>query len=235
MTDLIKRDAALEAKSLKDMVRDLTDNPFFLIDTSGSMADAVDPRERGGKRCIDALREVVTEVLPTGQECPMIAFGGPYGETEVRFVHAVPEPDGGTPLAQAIELANEYGATRLVVISDGIPNDRNAAMAAAQAFAGRIDVFYVGAPGSEGEVFLKHLAAKSGGEQFTGSLKDTKLVAGKVLLMLSGEVEEKATIIQGEGFSSVAPVEEEPEDEEDFDDEDDEDDEDDDDEDDDDK
>lgn len=205
----------LEAGSLKALARDV-ENVFLLIDTSGSM----EAHMRNGKTRIDGLREVVANIKSAGS-VPMIAFGGPY-DAQVRFVDVVPDPDGGTPLAEAILYAKEYGATRVVVISDGAPDSQNRAIDAAHGFGGRIDVAFVGDPGDPGIAFLKELARITGGTQFTGDLSDTKKLTGQVIGLLEGEVEERAPI-QGEGFATIDPEDaDEPEDDEDEDDDDDE-------------
>lgn len=206
-TDLAIRqlEESLEAGSLKAFAQSV-DTPMLLIDTSGSM----DERMRNGKRKIDGLREVVNDIKAKGQ-VPMIAFGGPY-DAQVRFVDGVPEPDGGTPLHIAIPMAKEYGATRVVVISDGCPDLTEACYDAAREFGGKIDVAYVGNAGDGGEVFLKELANITGGQQFTGNLSDPKQIASGVIAYLEGEV---AAPIQGAGFTTVDADPDEFEDDED--------------------
>lgn len=208
-TDLVRRqlEESLEAGSLKAMARDV-EQVFLLIDTSGSMEAPL----RNGKRRIDALREIVTDITSKGH-VTMIAFGGPY-DSQVRFVDTVPEPDGGTPLAQAIQLAKEYAATRVVIISDGMPDSQSQATDAAHGFGGRIDVAFVGNEGDGGAMFLNELARITGGTQFTGDLGDPKKLTGQIIALLEGDVDEKAPI-QGEGFSTIDPDPEDAEDEDD--------------------
>ncbi len=170
------------------------DNPMLLIDTSGSMAG----------RPIENLRKVVTGIQAEGH-VPMIAFGGPF-DAQVRFVDRVPDADGGTPLHLAIPFAKEYGATRLVVVSDGQPDLREGSMDAAKAFGGRIDVIYVGTAGDGGSVFLEALAAATSGRRINADLSDVKRITSTVIAMLEGEVAPARSPIQGPGFTS-APVE----------------------------
>lgn len=182
---------------------------FLLVDTSSSMfAHVVGKDEKGEetrKRAIDIVREVVATVRGDG-DLPIIAFGGPT-ECEVRFVDVVPEPDGSTPLHAAIKLAKEYGATRLVVISDGVPDLKETSLENARAFGGQIDVVYIGAEGSGGSVFLNALASATGGKRLQGDLKDPRLLTSHVIAFLDGEVE-APTIIQGDGFTAAPPAEE---------------------------
>lgn len=200
---------------------------FLCIDTSDSMSSPVisdDPDHRFDgprKRCIDALKEVVAEAR-SGE--PMISFGHQVG-----FVDAVPEPHGGTPMAEAIALGREYGATRLVIISDGFPNDGPRTLEEGTAFQGRIDVVYIGPKGGPGETFLDQLARSTGGVRHIGSLSNTKELAGQVTLLLTGEVEEQRAPITGAGFSATESEGPEPEPEDDEDDDDSDEDEDDDD------
>ena len=180
---------------------------MLLLDTSGSMAG--EP--------IRQLRKVV-DVIKAEGHVPMIAFGGPY-DAQVRFVDVIPEPDGGTPLHIAIPFAKEYGATRLVVISDGMPDLAEQCLIEADKFGGKIDVMFIGSEGDMGSKFLEELAKRTGGIRREGSLKDPNQLAGQVILMLEGDVEEK-TIITGDGFTSVEPDEPEDVDEDDDDDDD---------------
>lgn len=213
--ELVRRmEASLEAKSLTDLVQAVTDEVFLLIDTSGSMAAQLDVE----KRAIDALRDVVRDIRTQGS-CPMIAFGGPY-DMPVRFVDVVPEPAGGTPLAQALQLAKDYGATRVVVISDGAPDGGTEFnLEAARLFGGQIDVVYIGEPGSAGELFLKKLAEATGGSGMGGDLRKPKELTRGIIGLLEGP-SEASSVVMGEGFSTVERVEEEPEDDEDSDDDD---------------
>jgi hypothetical protein len=196
-TDLVRLalEESLELGSLKALARDV-ENVMLLIDCSGSMEGMM----KNGRRRIDGLRDVVRDIKNAGH-VPMIAFGGPY-DAQVRFVDGVPEPDGGTPLHTALDFGKEYGATRVVVISDGMPDLQEASLEAARRFGGRIDVAFVGDPGEGGETFLRELARISGGTQFTGDLGDPKKLSSGVIGLLEGEVDEHAPI-QGPGFTTV--------------------------------
>lgn len=200
---------------------------MLLIDTSGSM----------GGQPIEDLRKVVAEINPKGAGIPMIAFGGPY-DAQVRFVDAVPDPDGGTPLHIAIPMAKEYGANRVVVISDGCPDLREESLEQARQFGGKIDVVYIGAANSMGDLFMRELARLTGGSCGVADVRKTKEIAGKVIGLLMGEVDPTAkVIIAGEEGALVSDIdapnpddfEDDSDDEEDDDDEDDSDDSDDDD------
>lgn len=214
--DLVRRalEESLET-GLKGLARE-AETVMLLIDTSGSMLGSV-----GMKRRIDVLREVVASINPLP---PMIAFGGPY-DAQVRFVDVVPEPDGGTPLHDAIPLAKSYGATRLVVISDGMPDLRDQCLIEARSFNGKIDVVFIGTEGDSGSVFLAELARITGGSRKEAGniLGDTKSLTSMVVGLLEGEVEQRAPI-QGAGFTTIEdPVGTEDDDNQDDDDEEDDD------------
>ncbi len=75
------------------------------------------------------------------------------------------EPNGlNTILAPALRLAKELdtGAMKFVIISDGLPYDRQSALEVAQSFSVGIDTIAVGTENS-GEAFLRELAQATGG------------------------------------------------------------------------
>lgn len=186
-------------KSNVDQFLGASEEVMLLLDTSGSMGSPINMAEP--KTRIEGLREAVVEVKQSGS-CPMIAFGGGFGQ-DVRFVDDVPNPAGGTPMHAAIDLAKTYGATRIVIISDGMPDSRPAALESAKNFGGRIDVVFIGTESDyeNGRQFLEELAKMSGGKT---SLADFKQLAGKVVALLAGDTEEERAPIQGAGFSAEA-------------------------------
>ena len=189
---------SVEVKSLRDLVRSRTsENPALLLDLSGSMAMHM----HNGKTRQQGLREVVTG-LQSKRPTTMIGFGMDAtpghpmepnsGGQLVGFINEIPEALGpSTPLAEAIDFARVGGFAKAVVISDGIPDDRSAAMAAAMSFGGQIDVIFVGNPGEPGSIFLEELAKATGGRRFEGDLADVKEITGAVIGLLNGEVMEE--------------------------------------------
>lgn len=189
--------------SLADLVRVReNENVALLVDVSGSMADYVDDvasANRNYTRRIDALRIVVRDVVQK-KLVPVYAFGGPMEDSDHRMQYvwqvpydAIPEPVGGTPLRPAIEMARQNGYGRLLVISDGNPEDRSGCLEAAKQFGGRIDVVFVG-PANDwtgGSEFLDELARATGGNRFEGDLGDTKQIASTIAGLLAGEVMEE--------------------------------------------
>ncbi len=203
MSELMRKnlELGLELGSLKSLVKATAESVMLLLDTSGSM----ESRMGNGRTKIDALRDVVRDTRDQGR-VPMIAFGGP-ADQQTRFVDDVPNPDGSTPLHDAIALAKTYGATRLVVISDGIPDHQPSALDQARAFGGQIDVVFVGdgdtgGYDTMGMAFMDELAKLTGGKRFEGNLSDTKKLTGQVIGLLEGEVEPTRGPIAGPGFTA---------------------------------
>jgi Mg-chelatase subunit ChlD len=189
-TDLVRQQKALdrlnkslEKDSLDDLVAARTKRTLLLIDVSGSM----DQRLRTGDRRIDALRKVVTDLRDT-HRVPLAAFGL-RGGNPVDVVEFVPDPQGSTPLAEAIDFGKLQQATHLVVVTDGEPNCERSAFAAARAFGGAIDVFFVGDSGTRGEEFARELAAMTGGTSGTADLGKPKQLASSIRLLLTDGTE----------------------------------------------
>lgn len=191
MTHLIKKDdqitkklaGTLTAGGLRALVEERRKlaKTFLLLDYSGSMDEFV--TARGTTRKIDALRQLVTDLVAEDNlPCPLVGFGASVG-----FITRIPAPGGGTPMAKAIDFAAGQGSEHLIVISDGIPDDRDAALRAAQDFMGPIDVFYVG-PESDlsGADFMRRLASASrGGRVSVTTLKDTKQLQSAIRGLLA--------------------------------------------------
>lgn len=184
-SELSRLERQLMTTSLKDLMKadDEHGVVFLLLDISSSMNSEM----RNGKKKIEGLREVVREVKTRGP-VQMAVFPPHNSAGAAEFVTSVPHPHGGTPLAQAIEWCKIEGANRLVVVSDGAPDDREGAKEKAKAFGGRIDVVYVGNPGGKGAIFLKELAEMTGGSHFNGDLSTPKELAPRIAGLLGAGV-----------------------------------------------
>lgn len=93
---------------------------------------------------------------------------------------------GGTDLAKALRFAKVAdGTVRFVVVSDGEPDDKDAALKEARGFKSRIDTVHVG-PETDTRAadFLRQLAAASGG-QFVVAAKAVELATAITRLMLT--------------------------------------------------
>jgi Mg-chelatase subunit ChlD len=153
---------------------------FLLLDCSYSMASEIAPHERA----IDKLRKVARQLRLESPQLRQIAFPMPNGEEAAEITTDIHEPCGQTPLAGAIDYAAARGAVHLIIVSDGQPDSESAAKTAAKAARCRIDVCFVGAPGSYGEAFLRQLASLHGGSCDTLSLA-TKALETRIRGLLS--------------------------------------------------
>lgn len=126
-----------------------------LLDCSGSMAESA-----GTQRRIDVLRAALDYALSGGET--LVAFSS--HPTEISSPAALPQPSGGTALHLA--LAHIQGRTprQTLVISDGRPNDEQAALDEAARLSGQIDVIYCG-PDDDAQAiaFMRRLATVGGG------------------------------------------------------------------------
>lgn len=159
---------------------------FLLIDCSFSMNEPTEGYGVGAPRKIDALRSIVNQLASEGLTRTMVGFGISR-QDGVGFIESIPEPSGGTPLAEAIHFAHANGGKHLVVISDGEPNNGEQALMKAQTFGGPIDVFYVGPAGGRGEQFLQQLAQTTKGKCNTISLTEPKQLASALRGLLGAK------------------------------------------------
>lgn len=155
---------------------------FMLLDYSGSMGDPLDGKWSitSFTRKADALQAIVKGLNDQGINLPMVGFGGFATHGGIKFVTAVPEPEGMTPLAEGIEFCTREHAEHLIVISDGEPDDKRAALKAGEDFGGPIDVFYVGPDGGPGAAFLALLCNTTGGQYAPADLAETKQLETKI-------------------------------------------------------
>jgi hypothetical protein len=161
-----------ENRSLKNRVKNDERNSIVLLDTSGSMESGTNSEQRK----IDALRDLVYRLRAEGIQFRQIVFG-----SSVEMREDIPEPGGGTPLTEAIEMATNHAPGKLVVISDGIPDNPDSALNAARKLGVRIDCFYVGPRPSQGEVFMSQLSDATGGSSHVGDLgAGVKALAGEI-------------------------------------------------------
>lgn len=136
-----------------------------LIDVSGSMnsADSRDGRRRYDVACEELAR---LQAAQPGKVA-VIAFSA----SSVFCPGGVPIYQGlGTDLTRALEFVKiADGTVRFIVVSDGIPNNPESAIAVARTFVSKIDTIFVG-PEDDidgGRAFLAKLAAASGGRSIT--------------------------------------------------------------------
>lgn len=200
----LKRTLSTSLKDMQEQKRNAK-KVYLLVDVSGSMnqgvgqtAPSVFGAPIGSKTRINVLREVVDGMRKEGLECPIVAFGGDRYPFARHVTNGqIPEPSGGTPMAEGINFCGKDGCTHLVVVSDGVPNDPEAAIEAAIAFNAPIDVVYIGPDGDTGADFMRRLAAAAKGK-VSVTVADLRKTGSK-------ELGTKMRGLLGVGSSTVKP------------------------------
>jgi Mg-chelatase subunit ChlD len=150
-----------------------TSATVILADVSGSM--------RGAK--IQRLRSELGKLWPE-ITARLMSFADRLNWIE--NPSHLPEPSGGTDLAGALDLAATVWPAEVIVISDGMPADEDAALRAAERIPGTISVLFVGSDDDQrGLVFLRRLAAVGGGQFAHRDLGKTIGIAGEIRSMLA--------------------------------------------------
>jgi len=156
---------------------------IILCDVSGSM-DAHD--SRGGR----TRYEIMCEELTSLQKGLPGKIGVVQFDSQVQFCPGgLPLlAGGGTNLEKALKFVKvaDLEGMKFILISDGEPDDRAAALNVAKTFTCKIDVIYVGPESSpSGRAFLQDLAKATGGKAVTadrakelGSTIQTLLLKG---------------------------------------------------------
>jgi len=154
----------------------------IVFDSSGSMAtrDARNGRARYDVAC-EELR-ALQERLPG--KLAVVAFSD-----SVIFVPGGEPPllGGGTDLTQALRFVKvaDVAGIRIIVVSDGEPNDPASALHVAEEFSGRIDTVYVGPEEMPwGRDFLQQLSRAHRGAMYVADRANE--LADKVQLLLEG-------------------------------------------------
>lgn len=122
-----------------------------LVDLSGSMT-----YRAGGKSRIEILREALASLWPVANG-RLIYFS--HDARQVESPDLLPEPCGGTALDLGLIAAAEHRPARTIVLSDGEPNDKTAALNAAKWLTGVIETIFCGSDGDrEAIAFMRRLA-----------------------------------------------------------------------------
>jgi Mg-chelatase subunit ChlD len=158
MADIAQRENISLAESF------LTCDVLVLIDQSGSMAAHDAP---GGLSRFDAAQNELSRLQ---RENPGRVAVVEFSNT-VRFCPGgVPSREGAmTDMAAALRFAKVVdGASQIVLISDGLPDSQNDALAVARTYTSPIHTIYIGSERDTdgGRAFLQRLAAACGGRSF---------------------------------------------------------------------
>lgn len=170
--ELAKRSASnilKEVRQLSGRTLYSSEGLVVLADCSASMREEV-----GSLRKIDILRKALAQ-LPS--EARLVAFN-----SVAEVVEKVPEPCGSTALHRALVLVQQLQPKRLVIISDGHPDDPQAALAEARRLNCAIDVIYCGSEGDVAAIqFMKMLVKTAPRGQLTiGNFKEVKALTETV-------------------------------------------------------
>lgn len=138
----------------------------LLIDVSGSMGYQDAPN---GMTRWEYAQEQLTHLqgLHPGKialvEFSTMTYYRPNGQLS--------EPNGSTAMDDGlkfIKVADDCGL-KIILVSDGDPDDRQAALNEASKFKTKIDAIYCGLEGGPGQAFLQQLVNKTGGQFFTAA------------------------------------------------------------------
>lgn len=154
---------------------------IVIVDTSGSMKTH---DSRGNRSRYDVACEELAELQRTMPgRIAVIAFSG----TAVFCPSGKPTLfGGGTNLEAALRYAkiSDLDGVRFIVISDGQPDDPDAALRIAKTYRNKIDTIYVGSESyPSGREFLEQLARMSGGQSLTADRAQNLLQATTTLLL----------------------------------------------------
>jgi len=132
---------------------------IVIVDTSGSMGQT-DGTERTRYERACAELEKVQATMP-GKIC-VISFSDDclFCPSGIPWDYRC-----GTDLAKALKFAKvaDVPDMRFIVISDGSPDDEQAALDIARKYKNHIDTIYIGSKNRSGQDFLARLAQASGG------------------------------------------------------------------------
>ena len=164
-------------KPKRDLVRAATpeteDLPAVVIlcDISGSM------RGQPMTRLREHLSQMWSEVSDFTK---LFAFADSI--REVTSPEKLPEAGGGTFLKEAFEHVVSFWPPRTILISDGLPQDMEGSLEAAQKLPGTIDAIFVGPETDRrGIEFMRRLTTANGGQTIVRDLHTTKALLGPAL------------------------------------------------------
>lgn len=158
----------------------LSADAIVMVDVSGSMEEA-DSRD-GQTRYQVACQELAKLQRELPGKIAVVAFS-----SDARFVPGGVPPliGAGTDLAAALHFVRPAdGTVDFWIISDGEPQDEQAALDVARHFTSRINAVYVGPRGEPGADFLRRLARGHGG--WAGAVADARQIAATVLPHMLG-------------------------------------------------
>lgn len=134
-----------------------------IVDMSGSMGAHDAPGGRSRYDAAESELRKLQEKLPG--KVAVIAFSS-FPQFEPGGVPT--RLGGGTDMAAALKFVLPVDGTgvRIILISDGYPDNEQETLAVAAKFKTRIDCIFIGSEGEGGQEFLRRLAQATGGKAF---------------------------------------------------------------------
>ncbi len=165
LRDIIKRAAERQvegpAGKMKQRFVDASDEIVAVCDCSGSMSDLIGSQNMTKW---DHLKIALKDVLLLYPKIRIVAFASYAREVKL---NDVPFPAGGTDLGGGLEAAIRFRPRKTIVISDGLPDNEQYALEAAEQLTGAIDTIYCGPDSHPAIDFLRQLSRDTGGVQVT--------------------------------------------------------------------
>ena len=156
--DLTKK-IALNFEKLNLHKEDVRKKRLFLLDVSGSMNERI-----GEKKKINHLRDVMANY----QDAKILCFSS--NVHKLSDTQSIPDPDGSTNLGKAFKYiiadTEVEKPERVVLVSDGEPDNERDALEQAKNLALPIDIIFIGEKESKGNRFMHQLASATGGQEF---------------------------------------------------------------------
>jgi len=145
---------------------------IFLLDFSGSMDEHIE-----GKPKIDHLKSALRKLRIDPKNC--VSFES-FVEDGI-----MSETGGMTALHKAFQHIERRNFGKVMVISDGMPDSREAALNAAKRLNKPINILYIGLPGEPGETFMQELAKETKGNTLTLGSKMQEMLSQKITYLLT--------------------------------------------------
>lgn len=168
--DLMDEQTLASVSNYSEFVRTNSFSAILLLDISGSMGENMPD----GKAKIEHLREAIREI--NASDMKWVAFSDDvykdeHGHTIFTKDTPIPDPGGNTYLAKGFRhlkaMARE-GFDKIILVSDGLPFDREEALNEALSIGVPVDVIYIGNDDS-GRIYMGRLASETHGKMVQAS------------------------------------------------------------------
>lgn len=190
MNELVKNSNAVVKGSLGDVVKQtkqtlatqfLSVKAFVAVDVSASMADRTAQGKTRWELAKDQLEKLQAQ---NAGEIALACFSDDAVFSPMGAMHA---PNGCTDLVAALQLLKQADncGIRLIIISDGEPNDAASALGLAQTFVSKIDTIFVGDETGAGRDFLRSLAQATGGVAIVNHENSLNLLSENITRLIA--------------------------------------------------